>query len=84
MSTLESRPKGEPRKYKDEMWLQRKILALLDQKGPQTVTEISQALQWPCDEIMMYVMAMRRYDLVEEVPKKRREKYFRYAKKEAS
>lgn len=76
-----SRPKGDLKKYRDEMPLQQEILELLRQ-GPKTVNELSEELGWPNDEIMMYLMAMRRYGLVEEQPKERRDRYFRYGIKE--
>ncbi len=72
------RPKGHIKKYQDEMWLQKKILSVLKEQGPLTVKDVSAELDWPEDEIMMYLMAMRRYGLVEEAPKERREFYFRY------
>ena len=72
------RPKGQIKKYQDEMWLQRRILGILNAHGPMTVRDLAQKLEWPEDEIMMYLMAMRRYGLVEEAPKERREFYFRY------
>ncbi|HFC46961.1 MAG TPA: ArsR family transcriptional regulator [Dissulfuribacter thermophilus] len=84
MTMERRRVKGDPKKYRDEMWLQTKILTLLEEKGPLTVNEISQELSWPNDEIMMYLMAMRRYGLVEEAPKARRDRYYKYGKKERS
>ncbi len=84
MTMERRRLKGDPGKYRDEMWLQTKILDLLEKKGPLTVNEISRELSWPNDEIMMYLMAMRRYGLVEEAPKERRDRYYKYGKKERS
>ncbi len=84
MKQVTSRPKGDLRKYRDEMPLQQEILALLDQE-PRSVNELAEALGWPNDEIMMYLMAMRRYGLVEELPKERRDRYFKYGiKKQAA
>ncbi len=76
-----SRPKTTVEKFRDEMGLHKKILSLLEERGPLSINEISQAIQWPNDEIMMYVMAMRKFGLIEEAPKERRDRYFKYGKK---
>ena len=45
---------------------------------PKTVPELAEALGMPSHEVMMHLMAMRRYGRVEELPRDRRDDYFRY------
>lgn len=66
---------------KNEMYLHEKIASLL-KNGPKTIPEISKELNIPSSEATMHLMAMRRYNLVEELPKKRRDDYYKYALKE--
>ena len=63
---------------RDEMVMQDKILALLAD-GPLTIPEIVEALKMPSWEITTWVMAMRRYGHLKEMPKERAEDYFQYA-----
>ncbi len=72
------RSKKDLSKYRDEMAIHSKIRLLIGENGPLTVSDISNALNVPSDEIMMYVMAMRRYGIIEEEPKSRRDMYFKY------
>ncbi len=81
--TSEKRPKGQPAVYRDEMGLQKKILSALGHEG-KTVPELAGELSMPSEEVMMYLMAMRRYGLVEELPKERRDRFFKYAPKGSS
>ncbi|WP_448588808.1 winged helix-turn-helix domain-containing protein [Thermodesulfobium sp.] len=66
---------------KSEMFFHEKIASLL-KSGPKTIPEISKELNIPSYEVTMHLMAMRRYNLVEELPKKRRDDYYKYALKE--
>ncbi len=75
------RKKESPETYRNEMMLQRLILDIL-KAGPKTVPELANELKWPVNEVMMYVMAMRRYGMIEELPKGRRDRYFKYGLKE--
>ncbi|AWB09815.1 MAG TPA: hypothetical protein ENO30_00140 [Thermodesulfobium narugense] len=66
---------------KNEMYFHEKIASLLKSE-PKTIPEISKELNIPTYEVTMHLMAMRRYNLVEELPKKRRDDYYKYALKE--
>lgn len=73
--------KNSLERYQAEMGLQSAIMELLETKGPKTIPEIAEALGIPSADATMYVMAMRRYGLIEELPKERRERYFKYGVK---
>ncbi len=73
--------KNSLERYQAEMGLQSAILELLETQGPKTIPEIAKALGIPSADATMYVMAMRRYGLIEELPKERRERYFKYGVK---
>ena len=79
---MEQFEKNSLERYRAEMGLQKAILDILRSQGPKTVPEIAEALGLSCADAMMYLMAMRRYNLVEEQPKDRRERYFKYGVKE--
>ncbi len=76
-----ARPKGSPELYREMPFWQRQILAYLVER-PMNVPELAQALGLPAYEVMMHLHAMRRYGLVKEAPKARRERYYRYQVKE--
>ncbi len=63
---------------RDEAVMRDLILARLGD-GPKTIPELAQALGAPSHEVTLWVMAMRRYGLVEELPKPKADDYFRYA-----
>ncbi|NPB09129.1 MAG: winged helix-turn-helix transcriptional regulator [Thermodesulfobacteria bacterium] len=71
------RIKGRAELYAESPFWSRFILAHLRER-PMTVPELAEALGIPPYEVMMHLHAMRRYGLVEEAPKARREKYYRY------
>lgn len=62
---------------RDEMYIRDKIGRILHQ-GPKTIPELAEALNMPPHEVVMFVMAMRRFGMVEEMPKSKREDYFHY------
>jgi predicted Rossmann fold nucleotide-binding protein DprA/Smf involved in DNA uptake len=62
---------------RDEMYLRDKITSLL-QQGPKTIPEIAAELGYPSHEVMIWVMGMRRYGLITEMPKDRADDYYRY------
>jgi hypothetical protein len=73
--------KKEPRNpaeiMRDEMIVRDKIISIL-REGAMTIPELSMALDMPSREVVMYVMAMRRYGKIEELPKSRMDDYFQY------
>ena len=62
---------------RDEM-VERDRIAEVLTAGPKTVPEIAGAIDRPADEVMKWVMGMRRYGRVRELPKDRAEDYYRY------
>ncbi|HBX43964.1 MAG TPA: MarR family transcriptional regulator [Deltaproteobacteria bacterium] len=62
---------------RDEMVMKDRIFSLLRDE-PKTIPEIAEALSCPVREVTLWVMAMRRYGSLEELPKPRAEDYFRY------
>jgi len=50
--------------------------------GPKTIPEIVEALHAPTREVMLWVMALRRYGRVGEVPKAPTDEYYRYRRTE--
>jgi predicted Rossmann fold nucleotide-binding protein DprA/Smf involved in DNA uptake len=62
---------------RDEMYMRDKITDLL-QEGPKTVPEIAAELGYPSHEVMKWVMGMRRYGIIVEMPKDRAEDYYQY------
>lgn len=68
---------------RDEMVERDRIAAVLHQ-GPKTLPEIARALGAPDYEVTKWVMAMRRYGRVHELPKNRADDYYRYELAEAA
>ena len=67
---------------RDGMANHEKVLdALAD--GPKTIPEIASTLGSPSREVTLWVMALRRYGKVVEVPKGPTDDYFRYRRAEA-
>ncbi len=73
--------KSDPRLFREGPYWQRAILAHLSWK-PMTVLELADSLGLDTAEVMMHLHALRRYGFVEEAPKARRERYYRYQIKE--
>ena len=46
--------------------------------GPKTIPEIAEALAAPTSEVTLWVMAMRRYGALEDLPKAKADDYFQY------
>ena len=62
---------------RDEMVEQDRIAAVL-RTGPKTLPEIARALDRPAHEVTKWVMAMRRYGQVRDLPKSRADDYYQY------
>jgi DNA-directed RNA polymerase specialized sigma subunit len=62
---------------RDEMYMHDKITNCLG-KGPKTILEIAEELNYPSDEVMKWVMGMRRYGAIIEMPKDRADDYYKY------
>ena len=62
---------------RDEMYMRGQIIKILAE-GPKTITEIAGKLGYPPDEVLKWVMGMRRYGLIIEMPKARADDYYQY------
>ena len=62
---------------RDEMVMNGKILALLRDE-PRTIPQLAEALGSPSWEVTVWVMGMRRYGKLKELPKSRADDYFQY------
>ncbi|MGP8072473.1 MAG: MarR family transcriptional regulator [Thermoplasmata archaeon] len=62
---------------RDGMVERDRVVAAL-RAGPKTLPEIAAALGAPVPEVTLWVMAMRRYGTVRDLPKGRADDYFRY------
>jgi len=62
---------------RDEM-LERDRIARALREGPKTIPEIALALHAPPREVTLWLMGMRRYGRVRDLPKARGDDYFRY------
>jgi predicted Rossmann fold nucleotide-binding protein DprA/Smf involved in DNA uptake len=66
---------------RDEMIMRGRIVEAI-QNEPRTVPEIAEALGTPVHETVCWVMAMRRYGMIEEVGRPDVDGYFKYEFKE--
>lgn len=62
---------------RDEMIQRDRIVSLL-REGAKTIPELAEALRCAPREVTLWVMALRRYGAVEELPKAKSEDYYRY------
>lgn len=63
---------------RDEM-VERQRIAEVLKKGPRTIPEIAAELSEPVEEVTNWVMAMRRYGRIHDLPKSRSDDYYQYA-----
>jgi hypothetical protein len=66
---------------RDEMYMRDRITNVLAQ-GPRTISEISSELGCTSDDVLKWVMGMRRYGMVIELPKSRADDYYQYKLRE--
>ena len=62
---------------RDEMIMRDRIVAIL-KEGSKTVPEVAEALGAPEYETVYWMMAMRRYGMVEEIGRPDDDGYFKY------
>jgi len=67
---------------RDEMVMHDQISALLEEE-PRTIPELADAMGFPSNEVLLWVMAMWRYGKVEETGKADMDGFFHYKLKEA-
>lgn len=73
-----SRTRREVREIvREEPWRRRQILALLA-SGPKTVPEIAAGLGVPADEVVCWVMGLRRYGWIAEYGEPTEHDLYRY------
>ena len=68
---------------REEPLMRSRILEVLSD-GPHTVPEIAEHIGHPANEVLFWVMGMRRYGHIVEVEDATDEGYFRYAIKKAT
>ena len=66
---------------RDSMYVEPRVLAVLGD-GPKTIPEIAEALHAPSREVTLWVMALRRYGRISELPKGPTDDYYQYQLKE--
>jgi hypothetical protein len=62
---------------RDEQFMRARILKVLE-SGPQTIPQISAALDKPTNEVGFWVMGLRKYGWLAEIKEVTDEGYFRY------
>jgi hypothetical protein len=62
---------------RDGMYFQDRVATTL-KDGPKTLPDIAQALNYPPAEVTKWVMMMRRYGKIAELPKSRADDYYQY------
>jgi hypothetical protein len=62
---------------RDEMYMRGQITDILSD-GPKMISEIAEKCGYPSDEVLKWIMGMRRYGLIIEMPKARADDYYRY------
>ncbi len=70
-------PRDPSEVVRDEMAARDAIVAAL-KGGPRTIPEVAEALGKPAHEVTFWVMALRRYGALEELPKPKAEDYYTY------
>ena len=75
--TARSQPRDLGEVLRDEIVERDRVAGVLHE-GPLTIPEIAKSLDVPTVEAMKWVMAMRRYGRVRELPKARADDYYRY------
>ncbi len=70
-------PRGFADVMRDEMVMRPRIAAVL-REGPKTIPEIAEALAAPARDVTLWVMALRRYGALEELPKPKADDYYQY------
>ena len=76
-------PRQQAEMLRDEMVMHDRIAALLRREA-MTIPALAAALEQPSPEVVAWVMAMRRYGLVEEQGKADDDGYFAYALTESA
>jgi predicted transcriptional regulator len=59
-------------------WIMKDRIAAALADGPKTIPEIAELLGSPSPEVTQWVMALRRFGKLEEMPKGKADDYFQY------
>jgi predicted transcriptional regulator len=70
-------PRDSAEVLRDEMFMRDRIIGQL-REGPKTISALAETLGYPSHEVMRWIMAMRRYGTVVEMPKNREDDYYQY------
>ncbi len=70
-------PRNPAEILRDGMYLQDRVAGAL-KDGPKTLIEIAQILNSPPAEVTRWVMMMRRYGKIADLPKSRADDYYQY------
>lgn len=62
---------------REEMVMRDRIIEVM-RDGPKTVPEVAQALKRPSDEVVYWIMDMRKYGLIAETEELTEEGYYKY------
>ena len=81
MSLPHTKPRDMLEIAQDEFIMKDRIAKLLE-NGPMSIRELSDALGYPTNEVMVWVAGMRRYAEIEEVGRPDVDGYFKYELKE--
>ena len=73
----ESALRGFGEVLRDE-WVMKDRIASALADGPKTIPELAAVLGSPSREVTQWVMALRRYGKLEEMPKPKADDYFQY------
>ena len=82
MSTIEASEHAAPLRstreiIRDEQFMRGRILKVLE-SGPQTIPQIAEAVGKPSNEVVFWVMGMRKYGWVAEIKEVDDDGYFTY------
>ena len=82
MSTIETSEHAVPLRstreiIRDEQFMRGRILKVLE-SGPQTIPQISEAVGKPSNEVVFWVMGLRKYGWIAEIKEVDDDGYFQY------
>ena len=77
MSSERCAPRNVREVMRDEILMRDRIVAVL-RDGAMTIPSVAAALDYPTPEVVLWMMAMRRYGLIEEVGRADEDGYFQY------
>ena len=77
VTSAETRPRDVREIIRDEQFMRARILKVLE-SGPQTIPQIAEALDKPSNEVVFWVMGMRKYGWIAEIKQVDDDGYFQY------